>query len=529
MGTFVRCPCCNRPIPANAADVGLAVTCPRTKRLVPVRALESDAPAPSPTARPEDDTSSNTKRPRRDSSSRRPECDNSESVNHGLWPFLLLGFMGALLAGLTSLGVWLVVAERAESTTQETASRPGPPESGPMGASPPPPSASPRAPAPAGKDGGASAAPVKPLVPLARPGVSEPPKSAEPKLAPPPRTAPTQPVPSASVARLGGYVRDLDAANAGTRLAAIEGLAALLTESDVQLRRKAISMLAMVGPDVEPVAGAVRQALTDEDEEVRVSARAILTRLDALAEARKKEDARRAIEAVAKGLSAKEPEERVRCLLKLQAFGTDAEAVGELVIEALQDKEGAVRSAAEAALDKISPKVSPHVVALVRGPKSERRAAIVALAELGLHARMAVPLLLQQHENTFLWGGGNPKAGRYFEDLFPLIRRIDPKHPLLAAAVLNGVAAPNPKREREVRDKRRAALAQLPNIEAKTAAKVEALVAALGDESTAVEVIKALESYGPDASPALPKLRQLKQHTTSAIRDAAIAALAKLE
>ncbi len=53
---YVRCACCNLPIPVTADDVGLTVTCPRTQRLVAVRETDltggatpkAKPPAPSP-------------------------------------------------------------------------------------------------------------------------------------------------------------------------------------------------------------------------------------------------------------------------------------------------------------------------------------------------------------------------------------------------------------------------------------------------------------------------------------------------
>ena len=40
MSGYVRCACCNMPISVTEDDVGLTVTCPRTRKLVPVKAAD---------------------------------------------------------------------------------------------------------------------------------------------------------------------------------------------------------------------------------------------------------------------------------------------------------------------------------------------------------------------------------------------------------------------------------------------------------------------------------------------------------
>lgn len=52
MSEYVLCDCCYRPVPITEDDIGLTVTCPRTGRMVPVRAssIRSTAPSSRPTA-----------------------------------------------------------------------------------------------------------------------------------------------------------------------------------------------------------------------------------------------------------------------------------------------------------------------------------------------------------------------------------------------------------------------------------------------------------------------------------------------
>jgi hypothetical protein len=75
----------------------------------------------------------------------------------------------------------------------------------------------------------------------------------------------------------------------------------------------------------------------------------------------------------------------------------------------------------------------------------------------------------------------------------------------------------------------RAAHDQLSAIDADTADKVKAPVAAMGDGVLILDVVKALEGYGRDAAPALPLLRKLRLSPDDAIRNAATDAIKKIE
>jgi hypothetical protein len=50
MAGYVRCDCCNRPIPVTAEDVGLGVACPRTRRLIQVRMADVSTKETPPVA-----------------------------------------------------------------------------------------------------------------------------------------------------------------------------------------------------------------------------------------------------------------------------------------------------------------------------------------------------------------------------------------------------------------------------------------------------------------------------------------------
>jgi len=327
-------------------------------------------------------------------------------------------------------------------------------------------------------------------------------------------------------AQFDGFVKAAQGTDVDARRKATEGLAHFLGHTDASFRRRAAEGLADLGLDAESVAPALRDAEKDTDAGVRAAARKALDTIQAARVAADLAKLREALIPIVKDLQAKEPEDRVRALYKIAAFGADANMVGEYVIEAMRDNTLAVRKAADDTLAKINPKVSPHVVTILRG--KDKREAITALGELGSEAAVTVPLLLRCNENVFLWGGGNPKAGKFYDDLLPVVAKIAPKDKRFADTVLGYVSAPNTKRDRTLREKRLAGVAQLSTIDAKSTEKIAALVTALNDGEAAVAVIKALEGYGADAKPALPALQKLKSSTDEAVRTAAITALAKI-
>jgi HEAT repeat protein len=341
-----------------------------------------------------------------------------------------------------------------------------------------------------------------------------------------PAPGPAPAAPGAAALRLAEHVNASKRPDPGVRQKAATELGSYLSEADVTLRRTAAKALAGMGGEAAPALSELEKAAKDADEEVRKFADQALVAVDAAAMERSKK-LRESVTALARDLTSTEPEERVKTLYKIATYGTNGNVVGEQVIEAMKDKVGAVQTAATETLQQINPKAHPHVVAILRG--KNKREAIAALGELGEEAAIALPLLLACNDNVFLWGGGDPKVGRFFEDLFPVIAKIAPKDKRFSAAVLSCISEPNVKRDRTLRERRVAALAQLGVIDVPAADKVAALVAALDDGEAIVQVIKALEGYGADAKPALPTLRKMKSAPNSATRDAVITAIAKIE
>ena len=344
-----------------------------------------------------------------------------------------------------------------------------------------------------------------------------------PMSAPPPKATEEAALPAAMLAELEANAKSSKDTDPATRRKAAEGLATFLGNPHVNLRRRAVQALAEMGRDAEPIRAALQGVLKDPDPEVRGVARQVLDKLDELAAVAKAEKLREAVLPLVADLKAKEPAKRIKALEQIAAFGPEANNLaGEQLIEAMADKVSAVADAASEALEKVNPKVYPHVFTILRG--MNKHGAIIELSRLGSDAAITVPLLLHCQKNPTVLG----YAPATFVDMFPFIAKIAPKDTRFASVVLATVAAPvAPGDSNSLR--RKAGLTYLKVIDADAAEKVKVLVAALGDGNAAIPVIQVLQEFGKDAEPALPLLKKLKLSPDDALRKAATEAIKKIE
>lgn len=351
------------------------------------------------------------------------------------------------------------------------------------------------------------------------------------------------PAPRDLTAELERAVLASRVSNPALRLEAAATLGRFVGKSDPTLRRKAALALSEMGGDAEPAHAALRAVANDADEVVRALAQRALDNgtaaaakrkeLDALApalRAKEPEDRIRALNKVATygrdaghltdavidllrdkeksvreaaadvlgkltpdaktialcvtGLQAKDAKARIETLEQVGALGAEARCASEYLVEAALDRAPGVQAAAFKALERAHPALHPHVVALFHGQPAERRAALVALAELGADAAPAAPLLLVVNDKPELWGT-DPH-----HDVFPTLAAVAPRDKRFVAAVLAAVAAPNPRGGDALAARRRAGLAQLVALAAPVEDKVAALQAASKDHVALAEVFR---------------------------------------
>lgn len=249
---------------------------------------------------------------------------------------------------------------------------------------------------------------------------------------------------------------------------------------------------------------------------------------------------------LAKALKDPSPEKRLRALERIATFGMAGSSVvgTDLIAVMLLDTKPAVRDAACETLEKVNPKVYPHVFTIIRGETDKKKDAIESLSAMGSDASIALPLLIYCQNNPDVWrslrGIGRFDMTDEKPDLFPLIAKIDPKNKLFASTVLTFVSTPPGMRgtwspEKELLynnfNPRAFGLKQMNVIDATTAEKVKALTAALNDEKLpndidmTIQVIAMTQAFGSDAIPALPALKRLKLSPIESIRRAATLAI----
>ncbi len=223
------------------------------------------------------------------------------------------------------------------------------------------------------------------------------------------------------------------------------------------------------------------------------------------------------IRALAKDL--KDPAKKIKTLERLATYGAEANIVGEELIEAMTDPVAEVRNAAAEALEKVNPKVYPHVFTMLHGQQT--MVAFSRLEAMGSDAAIVVPLLLAWYEKPASilrtnFAQSTPMIGQ--------IAKIAPKNKRLATIVLSLVAGPYTNLPSALRAE---GLQLLDQIEASTAEKVNALLPGLAEGD--ISVIRTIGKYGADAKPALPLLKKLKFSPNDGIRDAATEAIKRIE
>lgn len=204
--------------------------------------------------------------------------------------------------------------------------------------------------------------------------------------------------------RLSQYVRALREADEGGRVkaaaalgemrlpdpSALAALGAALRDRSAQVREKAGSALAAIGPAAIPYLG---EALGDADPAVRVVAAASLGQLSPAERA--------AMAPLLRALRDTEPAVHLQAAEALGRFGPAAHDAVPGLMEALRSPSAAQRSAAVKALAKIGPAAGPAVGSLVVVLNERRRAddvprvleIIEALGWIGPAAREAIPAL----------------------------------------------------------------------------------------------------------------------------------------
>jgi hypothetical protein len=259
------------------------------------------------------------------------------------------------------------------------------------------------------------------------------------------------------------------------------------------------------------------------------------------------------IEALAKGLKAARPADRIKAAEALGKLGRKAGgAAGALCLAAADPDEG-VRHAALGALEAVAPDIQEHVVTLAVDEDIDRHLrASVALLRLGEKGAPAAPLI-REHVRLATAAArsdkpapplpfeGTPRT-QWFRENFKLLGHLPDEQTVAVIAAVAEIDTTPHRDERAVHELRSAVVGSLEQLgKAKKGLRkpiTKALLAVLAkrdyqpgfsETSTHAQAVRALRAFGPDAREALPALRKLRYHPQAHIRGAIAGVIKAIE
>jgi len=159
-----------------------------------------------------------------------------------------------------------------------------------------------------------------------------------------------------------------------------------LKNEDPQIRQKALTALAMIGPLAKPAKPVLEQLLKDEDPTIRLKSAVTLWKVDRHSPA--------VVPALCGFLKDMDGKIRVQALQSLGQMGPDAGEAAPLLIDLVKDKDEGVRTQASQALMAIGRYAVPTMIKGLKHPdKAVRRQSAEMLGKIGYLADDAVPFL----------------------------------------------------------------------------------------------------------------------------------------
>jgi len=240
-------------------------------------------------------------------------------------------------------------------------------------------------------------------------------------------------------------------------------------------------------------------------------------------------------------LKSEKRDDRVAAAERLRKMGEKARPAARALCEAIVSPSESVRRSALEALEKVDPALYKQVVLLVVDENVYNHVqASNALSVMGVEGAAAVPVLLAHAKKVYSveydfphvevliadiaalakLGPGEPEVVELFKELtkfqkdrFGRYRGWQVRTVAISALVATGKAQPDRRKE------------LVPVLVAAT----ESTDSRQQDETTSIAAIKALGEFGADAKAAIPALKKLKFSSSMPVREAARAALDKIE
>lgn len=244
---------------------------------------------------------------------------------------------------------------------------------------------------------------------------------------------------------------------------------------------------------------------------------------------------RRELDRIIEQLKSEKTDERVAAAERLRRMGEKARLAARALCDAIVSPSESVRRAALEALEKVAPSLYKQVILLiVDGNVNNHIQASKALAAMGPESAAAIPVLLSHAKrvssanNRYYprelllediaalakLGSSEPEVVKLFKDL----TKFAPGAPyyggafqyvrLAAFSALVEIGKSQPNQRKEL---------------------MPIFISGIDDGGLRIAAINALGDFGKDARAAIPKLKDLKLSSLMAERDAAQAALEKIE
>jgi HEAT repeat protein len=308
----------------------------------------------------------------------------------------------------------------------------------------------------------------------------------------------------------------------------VRALVKQLKDKDEFVRLKAAKSLGKLGTAAKGALPALTEALEDPDEDVRAVAKQAIAKIKEAAAGGGRAGGQLA--ELLKRLKDKSPAARQKACEAIGALGAAGAEGSEALILALGDRSPAVQQAALDALEKVNPTLHrPVLTLLVDRNDGAKVEAMRQIGRMRADGKPAVPLLVRYCGMT-----GVPAAHLFRLRAFEALKEIDPGGREYALLLLQAIpvsrAVPAGLEGTLVRRKAIGFAMELVRDKRLGAAQlVRPLVVAMNDPACRIQAIDALGELGAAAREAVPVLTALKRDPDMATRDAAAAALKKIQ
>lgn len=302
----------------------------------------------------------------------------------------------------------------------------------------------------------------------------------------------------------------------------VPALVKQLKDKDALVRLKAARELAKLGPAAKEALPALKDALKDDDEDVRAVAKRAIQAIGDTAEANPK------LADLTKALKDKANANRLKALEGLAKLGPDAKDADRAIVTAMLERWPMNKEEYLGALEKVHPEIHKQVVTfLVDEELRNKSEAVELIAKMRTNGRAAVPLFLAfyQADKAKNFPNGNVISATIMESLGV----VDPEGVDSVKTILDGIARPvDPQDLEQASEIRKRAIKSSLAMKIDGKILTKALIAGMADKDCIIEAINALAKLGPTAKEAVPVLNKAKLDSRAEVREAATAALEKI-